>query len=267
MDNPTTDQSEPEFEPQPAPEMESEGYLNERIRKVLDRTKSWVKNVRTHYLHSPRLQKATYQGKYMPAFWTIACVFSLIVNAILIAVLISIGHNFFSLKSQIAEGLINGTSNNLALMDKAHIVTSVPVDTKVRLQDELPVVFSLPINQSTQLLLAQETRITGAYIYLNNTAVLTDLTLPVKTPIQVSMNMSIPVSTTIPMSVTVPVTLQVPVDIAIDKTDLHQSIVGLQGVIEPYKNLLGSTYNSPKDIPPCDQWWTGWMCTIFFGKQ
>jgi len=275
MDNSTPNQPEaepervpePEFEPQPVPEMESESYLNERIKRLFDRIEAGFNDVREHYLRSPRLQKTTYQGKYLPAFWTVACIFSLIVNAILIALLIGFGRNFFSTKELIAKGLINGASDNLALMDQAHIVDSVPVQTEVRLQDTLPVVFTLPISQNTQLVLAQDTRIPGAYIYLNNTAVLTDLTLPARTPIQVSMNMSIPVNTSVPISMTVPISMQVPVDIAIDQTDLHQSIVGLQGVIDPYKTLMESTFNSPKDFPLCNHWWSGWMCTVLFGNQ
>jgi len=266
MDNPQTNQPEPEFEPQPVPEMESESYLNDRIKKAFDRTKSWVKSAREKYSHSPRLQKTTYPGKYLPAFWTVACIFSLAVNLVLIALLISFGRNFFSMKELIAEGLINGTSENLALMDKAHIVTSIPVETNVKLEDSLPVVFNLPVNQETQLLLAQDTHIAGAYIVLNDTPVKTELTLPAKTPILVNFSMSVPVSTTVPISLTVPVTMQVPVDIAVAQTDLHQSIVGLQGVIEPYKTVMGTTFNSPKDFPMCNQWWSGWMCTVFFGR-
>jgi hypothetical protein len=263
----------PETEPEPGEwpevtaETQPEGYVNEHIQKAYERVKSWFGNAKQHYESSPRLQKTTYQGKYLPAFWTVACVFSLIVNVILLAILISFGHNFFELKSMIAKGLVNGTYENLALMDKAHIVTSVPVNTSVQLQDTLPVAFDLPINQSTQLSLTQDTRITGAYIYLNNTAVLTDLTLPANTPIQANFDINIPVNTTVPLSITVPVAIQVPVDIAIDQTDLHQSIVGLQGVIEPYKTLMDSSFNSPKDFLMCNQWWSGWMCGIFFGKQ
>lgn len=248
-------------------ETEPEGYVNEHIKKAYERVKAWFGDTREHYERSPRLQKTTYQGKYLPAFWTVACIFSLIVNIFLLAILISLGHNFFALKSAIANGLINGTSENLALMDKAHIVTTVPVNTSVQLQDTLPVAFDLPINQSTQLSLAQDTRITGAYIYLNNTAVLTDLTLPANTAIQANFNINIPVNTTVPLSITVPVSIQMPVDIAIDQTDLHQSIVGLQGIIEPYKALMGSSFNSPEDFSMCRQWWSGWMCSIFFGKQ
>jgi hypothetical protein len=61
--------------------------------------------------------------------------------------------------------------------------------------------------------------------------------------------------------------MQIPVDIAIDQTDLHQSIVGLQGAIEPYKTVLGSAFNSPKEFLICNHWWSGWLCGILFGKQ
>ncbi len=257
---------EPEFEPQPVPEMESESYLNERIKKAVDRVKSGFANAKAYYNRSPRLQKTTYQGKYLPAFWTVACIFSLLVNVILIAILIAIGRNFFSMKTSVADGLLAGASENLALMDKAHIVDSVPVETKIQLVDDLPVVFNLPISQSTQLILAQDTRISGAYIYLNNTAVETDLTLPARTPIQVNMNMSVPVDVSIPVSMTVPVSLKVPVDIAVNQTDLHQSIVGLQEVIEPYKTVMETNFNSPRDFSFCNKWWSGWMCSVFFGK-
>jgi hypothetical protein len=273
MDNSNSNLPEPVVQPRPEDqaepvfEKEPEGYVNERIKKAYERIKSWFGDVKEHYSNSPRLQKTTYQGKYLPAFWTVACIFSLFVNIILLAILISLGHNFFELKSLIAKGLINGASENLALMDKAHIVTTVPVQTTMQLQDTLPVAFDLPINQSTQLSLVQDTRISGAYIYLNNTAVLTDLTLPANTPIQANFDMNIPVDTTVPLSITVPVSIQVPVDIAVDQTDLHQSIVGLQGIMEPYRILMNSAFNSPKDFLLCNQWWSGWMCGIFFGKQ
>jgi hypothetical protein len=258
--------AEPQIESQSNAEPEAITYVNEWIKRAFERVKLFFKDAKEHYRVSPRLQKATYQGKYLPAFWTVACIFSLVVNIILIAVLISFGHHFFELKALISNGLVTEASNSLAMMDKAHIVTTVPVETKVKLQDNLPVVFDLPINQNTQLTLVQDVRITGAYIYLNNTAVTTDLTLPAKTPIQASLNLTVPVSTTVPVDITVPVTLQIPVDIAINQTDLHQSIVGLQGAIEPYKTIMGSAFNSPKDFSICNHWWSGWMCSIFFGK-
>jgi hypothetical protein len=203
----------------------------------------------------------------MPAFWTVTAIFSLLVNIIFIAILIIFGNFFFELKKTVADGLVTGISNNLELMDQAHIVTTVLVETTVQLQDNLPVVFNLPINQSTQLSITEDIRVPGATIYLNNTPVLTDLTLPAGTPIQVNFDMTIPVSESIPVDITVPVSLMVPLDVAVDQTDLHQSIVGLQSVIEPYKVVLGTEFNSKEDFPLCNQWWSGWLCLIVFGNH
>jgi len=266
-ENKPDDQFELPPESGPSTEAGSQGYVNENITRAFDRVNKKFTQAKDRYNQSPRLQKIVYQKKFKPAFWTVTAIFSLLVNSLFIAFLIIFGHYLFEFKALVADGLVTELSNNLALMDKAHIVTTVPVETTVQLQDNLPVVFDLPINQSTQLSLSENTRISGAYIYLNNTPVLTDLTIPAGTPIQANLDMTIPVSQSIPVDVTVPVSLLVPLDVPIDQTDLHQSIVGLQGAIEPYKVLLTSEFNSNKDFPLCNHWWSGWLCSIFLGKQ
>lgn len=279
MDNTRPDLPDEELEPkpgeqpespqesQPSTQAESGGYVNENITQAFDRLKMWFADVKARYHGSPRLQKFVYQGRFLPAFWTVTAIFSLLVNIIFIAILIIFGNSFFELKKTVADGLVTGISNNLELMDQAHIVTTVLVETTVQLQDNLPVVFNLPINQSTQLSITEDIRVPGATIYLNNTPVLTDLTLPAGTPIQVNFDMTIPVSESIPVDITVPVSLMVPLDVAVDQTDLHQSIVGLQSVIEPYKVVLGTEFNSKEDFPLCNQWWSGWLCLIVFGNH
>jgi hypothetical protein len=259
-------QPEPQAETKPSAVAEPEGYVNEDITRAFGGIKLWFAHVKERYLQSPHLQRFVYQGKFMPAFWTVTAIFSLMVNILFIAILIVFGHYFFEVKGLVADGLVTELSNNLALMDKAHIVTTVPVETTVQLKDNLPVSFDIPIDQNIQLFLTEDTRIPGATIYLNNTPVVTDLTLPAGTPIQSNIDITIPVSHTIPVDVTVPVSLLVPIDLAIDQTDLHQSIVGLQGAIEPYKVLLGSNFNKQEDFPICNQWWSGWLCSIFFGQ-
>lgn len=277
MDNPNPNLPEPGFEPkpdtqpepqpesQPSPEAESGIYVNEKIRQAFNRAKLWFKQARDYYHRSPHLQKFTYQGKFLPAYWTVAGIFSLLVNIILIAVLISIGHHFFELKALISDGLVNGLSDSLALMDKAHIVTSVPVQTTVQIQKNLPLVFDLSIKQNTQMVLAQDTSVDGT-TYINLAPVPLNITLPEGTPIRVDFDITVPVSQTIPVNLTVPVSLLVPLDLAINQTDLHQSIVGLQSAIEPYKGLMGSAFKSPEEISLCNQWWSGWLCGAFFGK-
>jgi hypothetical protein len=113
-----------------------DGYLNDKIRLGFDRVKSRSRDLKAHYLRSPRLRKVVYQGKFMPAFWTVTAIFSLVVNVILIAILVSFGHFFFQYKALVADSLTNGVSTNLALMDQAHIVTAVAVQTTVQLQDQ-----------------------------------------------------------------------------------------------------------------------------------
>jgi hypothetical protein len=273
MDNPKPNLPDKGSNQKPEPQSGSqsnkgtEPVINEWINHTSEQAKEIYKDGRDYYRKSPRLQKVVYQGKFLPAFWTVACLFSLFINVILVGLLIGFGHSFFELKAVVSNGLVTEASNSLATMDKAHLVLTVPVETTVRVQDNLPVAFDIPINQNTQLSIIEETNITGARIYLNNTAVTTDLTLPANTALQANFDMNIPVSTTVPVDITVPVSVQVPVDIAIDQTDLHQSIVGLQEAIAPYKTVIGTSFNSPDQFSICKNWLTGWMCRLFFGEQ
>lgn len=248
----------------PVPDAESGSYVNEKIRRAYDRAKSWSRDVRESYRHSPRLQKVTYQGKFLPAFWSVATIFSLLVNIVLIAILVSIGRNFFALKSLVSDGLVKGMSDNLALMDKAHIVTTVPFQATVQVQDNLPVAFDVPIKEATEVTLTKAT-VVDATTYINGALVPMSVTLPMGTPLQLNMDMTIPVSQTIPLNLSVPVSLTVPLDVAVDQTDLHQSIIGMLNAIKPYE-AVSATYNSSKDIPLCNPWWSGWLCDIVFGK-
>ena len=277
MDNPTPnlaeteEESKPEdqleipAESQPATETEPGIYVNEKIRHAFNRVKMWFGQTKGYYQKSPRLQKVSYQGKFLPAFWTIACIFSLLVNIILIALLVSVGHHFFELKALISDGLVNGLSDNLALMDKAHIVDTILVETTVQLQDNIPVVFDLPLKQNTQVVLARDTSIDGT-TFINLAPVPLNIILPAGTPIQVNFDMTVPVSQSVPVDVTVPVSLLVPLDLAVEQTDLHQSIVGLQNTIKPYQDLMVTSFNSIEEISFCNQWWSNWMCSVFFGK-
>lgn len=256
--------AEPSVDATPSPEAEPGVYVNEKVRQAYDRVKMWFAQVKEYYHRSPRLQKVSYQGKFLPAFWTITAIFSLLVNILLITTLISFGRHFFEVKALLTDGLVNGLSNNLALMDKAHIVTTVPVETTVHLQDNLPVVFDVPLKQNSQVVLTQDT-VVDATTYINQALVPLEVTLPAGTPLQLNLDMTIPVSQSVPVDLNVPVSLLVPLDLAIDQTDLHQSIIGLQSTLEPYK-VLGSEFNSPKDFPFCTQWWSGWLCNVVFGK-
>ena len=57
---------------------------------------------------SPRVKRFFWQGKLLPAFWTVASVVSLFVNLVLIIVLISLGKQLFEIKKLVQDQLIGG---------------------------------------------------------------------------------------------------------------------------------------------------------------
>jgi len=123
----------------------------------------------------------------------------------------------------------------------------------------------VPLKQAAQVTLTSAT-VVDATTYINGALVPLNVTLPAGTPLQLNLDMTIPVDQSVPLDLTVPVSLLVPLDIAVSQTDLHQSIVGLQSAIEPYKTVMGSNFNSTEEISLCNHWWSGWLCNIFFGK-
>ena len=165
-----------------------------------------------------------------PAFWTITGILSLIVNAILIAVLIGLVLNLPTLQvdnvANLPPALLGGLYTNFEKMDRAHIRTSVDVSTMI------PVKFDLLLNQQTNVVLSQDVRIDNARVTVNTgglniTNALTTIILPAGT------NLPVFLSLTVPVDQQVPVTLNVPVDIPLRNTDLHEPFTGLQEVIRP----------------------------------
>jgi hypothetical protein len=221
---------------------------------------------RAYYKRSPRLQRFTWQGKVGPAFWQTASVLSLIINVILIIVMLVVVRYVFTLKSLIQDGLIGGLYDNFVLMDQANITATINVATTIRVQDTMPVVFDLPLNQDTVVVLVGETPINGATIYLNGAAVPIDLVLPTGTPLNINLDLVVTVSQTIGVSLDVPINLEVPVDIPLDQTELHQPFTGLQGVVSPYRGLLNDLPNSWQDIPLCKPFLTRWVCDLIFAE-
>ena len=211
-------------------------------------------------------RKFVWQGKILPAFWTIASLFSISVNIILLIILILLGRQLFALKSLFQEGLIGGLYDNFVLMDQAHIRTSIDVVDTIQVEDEIPVVFDLPLQQDTTVVLVDDTTIPGAIVYLNETPVRTTVVLPQGTPLNITLNLSVPVNTRVPVTLNVPVALKVPVDIPLSETELHTPFTGLQTVVSPYQDLLTSLPDSWEQTPICGSL-TRWFCKWIFGFE
>ena len=204
-----------------------------------------------------------WQGKLGPAFWTVASLISLSINIFLIAILVLLGREIFSLKALVDQQLINGLYKNFIRMDEAHIVTTIRVQDTIQVSDQMPVVFDLPLRQDTQVVLTQNTPVKNATIYLNGAAVPLDLVLKEGTQLNIRLDMTVPVSQTIPVELTVPVDLIVPVDIPLNQTELHEPFIGLRNVVAPYNQLLTPLPDSWQETALCGSW-TGWLCGWIF---
>jgi len=202
----------------------------------------------------PSAKKAGERG-FLPAFWTIASILSMIVNLILVVVLLVLARELFTLKAMVGDDLLGGLYNNFVLMDEAHIRTTIEVKT------EVPVEFTLPVQTLTTVQLTEDTRINGARVTLNTgglniISAPTNIILPAGTDLPIALDISVPVSTTIP------ITLQVPVDIPLRETELHRPFVGLQDVVKPYYEMLMPEIKGPQDVPFCQP--ILWLCEALF---
>lgn len=182
-----------------------------------------------------------WQGKIGPAFWTVTGVISLAVNAVLLTVLLVLAQHLFTLKAVVEQQLLGGLSANFARMDEAVIRTTVEV------HDQIPVVFDLPVEATTVVVLSEDTIIRGARVNLT-TGGLTIVSAPANIVLPKGTALPVQLSIVVPVNTQVPVDLQVPVAIPLRETELHAPFVGLQQVVAPYQALLGGLPNSWEEV-------------------
>ena len=193
------------------------------------------------YRLRPDKQKTRY------AFWDTAAAISLIVNAILLGgvVVMAVQIRNLKIKDAITSGLLGGLYNSFVEMDQASIQTTITVDAQI------PLNFSLPLQQNTTVILTENTPISGAHVTINtpliNISAPASITLPAGTNLPIALNMNIPVQTTIP------VTLQVPVNIPLSSTGLHTPFVDLQKSIKPYYCMLDPNAQTTQGSLICSQ--------------
>lgn len=180
----------------------------------------------------------------LPAFWTVASVMSVAFNVILLAILVMVLRGIGSVNATgLGSGLLGGLYTNFERMDQAHIRTVIPVTT------DLPLNMNIPIQTTTGITLAQDVVIRNARVRISTPTFNIDspaeVTLPAGTALNVQLDFSVPVQQP------VPVTLNVPVDIAIQDTELHPAIAGLQTTIKPLYCIMAPTALSLNGAPVC----------------
>jgi hypothetical protein len=194
------------------------------------------------------------QGKMPDAFWKAATLFSFAINLGLVIALIALGLMVFRIKQGIARPLITGLHTNFVQMDAAHIVTSVQVVDTIHVNDTLPVVFDPPLSTNTTVTLKCDIPIPNTTVYFNGLPAPTNIALPAGTPLDIKLDLVVPVSKTVPVvldvpvSLNVPVNFNVPIDIPLNQPELHAPFTGLANLVGPYDSLLSAAPSSWSDL-------------------
>lgn len=181
----------------------------------------------------PASPQADSRYRFLPAFWTVTGILSLLVNGILLAILLVLlqvlGKTPFQPEDQFA-GLLGGLYQNFVRMDEASIIADVPVNTTI------PLNIVVPVQTTTRITLAETVTIPNAHVVINTGGVDIDadavVTLPAGQPLNITLDFPLTVQNNIPIQ------LNVPVNIPLRNTQLHDPFVGLQEVVKPYYCLV-----------------------------
>lgn len=189
-----------------------------------------------------------WQGEIRGAFWKFAILFSFVMNAILLLVVLILGLLLFDIKKAIAQPLVGGLYTSFVQMDNSRIETTITVSDTIQVNDTIPVVFDLPLTQNTIVTTTQEVFIPNTLVNIRS-AVLSlnapaDITLPPGTALPVQLSLVVPVNQRVPVVLTVPVRLTVPVDIPLNATDLHMPFSHLRDLFFPYADGLNQLPSS-----------------------
>ncbi len=180
--------------------------------------------------------------KWWNSFKTVAILMSFITNIVLLIVVLILMMQIFQIKNGILEPLIDGLHSNFVGMDKAVIERTIIVE------DEIPVVFDLPLNQETNVILTQDVPIAAnaSFTLPGGGGVINgrvDIVLPKDLVLPVSLSMVVPVNTDLPIS------LPVDVSIPLEETQLHTPFVNLKELLEPYVRLLDNLPEDWDEVP------------------
>jgi hypothetical protein len=165
------------------------------------------------------------------AFKTIAILFSFIVNLVLVITLVIVVTLLFQIKNGIAEPLIDGLHSSFVGLDKATIDRVIPV------RDTIPVVFTLPLQQNTDVILTApvplqanaQFNLPGGGGTING---LVSLQLPQGMSLPVALDLDVPVDTDLDIA------LDVRAIIPLEETQLHDPLQNLRSLLEPFVMAL-----------------------------
>jgi hypothetical protein len=180
-----------------------------------------------------RSAKLSRTDRVFRAFWTVTGAISLLVNGVLLAIVIYLLASIASLQmtaSDMGATVLSGFYSNFEKMERASIISSIPVDAQI------PIDLTVPIQKTTQITLASDTTIANARVRISTASLNIDapaqVILPSGTVLEVALNFTVPVQGS------VPVHLDVPVNIPLAQTQLQVPFAGLQNVVRPFLCMI-----------------------------
>lgn len=176
------------------------------------------------------------------SFKAVAILFSFFLNFVSIIVLLLVLMQLFQIKNGILEPLVDGLHANFVGLDEAVIERTIPVE------DDIPVVFDLPLNQSTGVVLTADVPIAANATFtlpggggaINGRV---DIVLPRGLVLPVQLDMIVPVNTYLPIS------LPVEVSIPLNETQLHEPFDNLRELLDPYVRLIDNLPGGWDEVP------------------
>ena len=178
------------------------------------------------------MRKWVWDGKPWMAFKTFAIIFSFIVNAVLLLVLLIAAPLILPIVNDVARPIVSGLNESFVDMGEANISRTIEVN------DTIPIAFTLPLNTETQVVLVDNVALSGVPTTFNlpggggsiNGSV--TLVLPKGLVLPVSLSLDVPVDQEIDVS------LAVDVDIPLAETELGAPFNRLQSLFGPLDNLI-----------------------------
>jgi len=183
-------------------------------------------------INQPRVSIKPRGKALWQAFKNFAILFSFIVNFVLIIVLLLfLGWLLFPIKTDIAEPLLDDLQSAINALDEATIVRTIPIN------EQVPVSFTLPLNQSTIVVLSQDVELVRPATFflpggggsINGTV---KLNLPQGLELPVLLNLEVPVNNSIPVQ------FPVEVSIPLNETELKRVVEELNAVLGPIRQYL-----------------------------
>ena len=196
----------------------------------------------THVSKPEQKRPLTY--RLWNVFKNFAIIFSFITNLVLImivALLLMQSDMLFTVKSEVAEPLLVDLDQAFAALGETTIKSTIYIT------DTMPVVFGLPLNQNTNMVLTQPVPLSVPAMFIlpsgggsiNGTV---SLNLPQGQILPVALGINVPVSTTIP------VVMQVPVEIPLAESGMGAAIEQLRAVFRPVTGFIQSLPDSSAEI-------------------